>query len=51
MPRVVFSSPGAGLKLELADQLPRWLPADIYLPDLTDFVHLVDEVEWLLDER
>ena len=50
MARIVFSSPGTRLKLNLADRLPRWLPADVYLRDLTEFEHLVDAVEWLLGQ-
>jgi DNA-binding response OmpR family regulator len=51
VPRVVFSSPGTRLRLDLADRLPRWLPADMYLRDLTEFEQLVDAVEWLLDRK
>ena len=51
VPRIIFSGPGVELKLDLTDRLPRWLPADVYLRDLTDFAHLVEAVEWLLDRE
>ena len=48
-PRIVFSVPGVKLKLDLGTNLPRWLPADIYIRDIEDLQHLVNAVEWALD--
>lgn len=48
VPRVVFTSPSTRLKLDLEVRLPRWLPADIYLHDLTEFERLAEAVEWLV---
>lgn len=48
VPRVVFTMPGARLKLDFQEGLPRWLPADVYIHGLEDLENLVDAVEWVL---
>jgi CheY-like chemotaxis protein len=48
VPRVVFTSPGVRLRLNLQDGLPRWLPADVYIHGLEDLQSLVEAVEWAL---
>ncbi len=50
-PRIVFSSPGTELRIDLRKKLPRWLPADLYLHDVTDPARLVEAVEDVLRAR
>jgi CheY-like chemotaxis protein len=51
VPRIVFTSPGVHLRLNLQDGLPRWLPADVYIHGLEDIHNLAEAVEWVLHRR
>jgi CheY-like chemotaxis protein len=48
VPRIVFTSPGVQLRLNLQEGLPRWLPADVYIHVLEDVHGLAEAVEWVL---
>lgn len=45
VPRVVFTTPAVRLRLDLAERLPRWLPADVYIHALEDPQQLVEAVQ------
>jgi len=46
--RVVFSGPEVQLTLNFADELPRWLPADVYLQRMEEPEALICAVERIL---
>ena len=50
VPRIVFTGPNTHLRLDLREQLPRWLPADLYVHGVEDAARLVVAVEQVLCE-
>lgn len=50
-PRVVFTTPDIQLKLNLEQELPSWLPADVFLGGVWDMQELVEAVEGVLCKR
>lgn len=47
-PRIAFTSPGTELRIDLQKKLPRWLPADRYLHNVSDPAEIVAVLEELL---
>ncbi len=48
IPRIVFTGPEVRLELDLSEELPRWLPADVYVEGVKEPDELISAVERIL---